>query len=142
MVSSQQTQVSAFLADLKSLTSGGNNRHRLQLVDSTTTLALPDSKALVDQWAELQKTIVEQEKHVTEEMTDLKRLIAAQNGYKMEGDGHTVVYVGPELVSMLDRTERNLEWKMKINSVATVASLYALFAITFPILCSFFGGNG
>lgn len=142
MVSSQQAQVSAFVADLKNLTSSGNNRHRLQLVDATAALALPDSQTLVDQWSELQKSISEQDTRVTKEMAELKRLIAAQNGYKMEGDGKTVVYVGPELQPMLDRTEQNLEWKMKINSLATVASLYALFAITFPILYSLFGGSG
>lgn len=141
MVSSQQAQVGAFVADLKNLTAG-NNRQRLQLVDATTTLALPDSKTLVDQWSELEKSISEQENRMTKDMTDLKRLIAAQNGYKMEGDEKTVVYVGPELQPMLDRTEQNLEWKMKINSLATVVSIYALFAITVPILYSLFGGGG
>lgn len=47
-----------------------------------------------------------------------------------------------EIVEVINTTESNLEYKMKINSLATIAALYSLLALTVPFILKLFtGGN-
>lgn len=43
-----------------------------------------------------------------------------------------------KIVEVISLTESNLEYKMKVNSIATVAATYALIAITLPIIVRLF----
>lgn len=44
-----------------------------------------------------------------------------------------------QIESLIQTTESNLEFKMKMNALATVAALYALFAFTVPLILKFIG---
>ena len=75
-------------------------------------------------------------------MIELKKLIGDTYHYSLSEDKRMLVYVGPpEITALLERTERSLEWKMKVQTLATVTGVYALLAITIPILLSIFGGE-
>jgi hypothetical protein len=43
-----------------------------------------------------------------------------------------------KIVEIISLTESNLEYKMKINAITTVAATYALIAITLPFIVRFF----
>jgi hypothetical protein len=43
-----------------------------------------------------------------------------------------------KIVEKISLTESNLEYKMKINAITTVAAIYALIAITLPIILRLF----
>lgn len=53
--------------------------------------------------------------------------------------GEEILKRNTELSNLIHETESNLEYKMKINSLATVAITYALIAVTVPLLIKFFG---
>lgn len=84
--------------------------------------------------------IKEQEKRMDKEMDEVKKMIAAERGYSMQHDG-TIVYVGPEMVNLLDQTEKNIELKMKLHSLATVVAVYGALALTLPLLYAVFKGG-
>lgn len=44
-----------------------------------------------------------------------------------------------ELSNLICETGSNLEYKMKLNALATVAVTYGLIAVTVPLLVKFFG---
>lgn len=44
-----------------------------------------------------------------------------------------------DISAMLSSTESNLEYRMKLNTLATVVGTYALIAITFPIVLRLLG---
>ena len=46
-----------------------------------------------------------------------------------------------ELSNLIHETGSNLEYKMKINALATVAVIYASIAVTIPLLIKFFGAE-
>ena len=91
-------------------------------------------------------SIKDHEAKLDNELNQLKKLIAAsQSGAKSaveaEGEGGpSIVYVGPDMEAMLDQTERNLESKMKLQTVLNVVLVYAALAVTVPVLYAVFRG--
>ncbi|XP_076363964.1 mitochondrial potassium channel-like isoform X1 [Tachypleus tridentatus] len=80
-----------------------------------------------------------QEKVPFEDIKEVKTLLAAHIGLKdFGGDtSPTAVYVGEDVEKLVKNTEKNLEWKIKMNSLTTVALVYGIFAITFPLITYF-----
>src|SRR4051794_15901613 len=68
----------------------------------------------IDDWlspqqsAEIMSAMKDQEKRMEKEMKEIKAMIATKRGYSMKHDG-TIIYVGPEMVNLLDQTEKNIE---------------------------------
>lgn len=83
--------------------------------------------------------IQEQEKKMGSEMQEIKKMIAAEHGYSMRQDG-TIVYVGPEMQALLDQTEKNLDMKLKVNTLVAVVAIYGALALTLPLLYAIFKG--
>ncbi|PIO64384.1 hypothetical protein TELCIR_13989, partial [Teladorsagia circumcincta] len=63
------------------------------------------------------------------EITRLARLEASLNA-----DPNAVVYVGSDMERLLDKTEKNLESKMKLQTLLSVVALYAAIGVAVPLL--------
>lgn len=82
-------------------------------------------------------TVFAQSSDTVNEMESKKKNLAEQN-VKLDEEIRTR---NQELSILIHETESNLEYKMKINALATVAVTYALIAVTVPLLIKFFGAE-
>lgn len=69
-------------------------------------------------------------------MNELRHLIAANIASTATGEGNrtAVVYVGDEIGTMLSQTERNLESKMKLQTLLGVVVVYSSLALALPLI--------
>ncbi|PIO66968.1 hypothetical protein TELCIR_11306 [Teladorsagia circumcincta] len=51
------------------------------------------------------------------------------------------VYVGSDMERLLDKTEKNLESKMKLQTLLSVVALYAAIGVAVPLLFATFRGG-
>lgn len=70
-------------------------------------------------------------------MTELNRLIKLDRALADADEGRSIVYVGDSMEAMLQQTERNIESRMKLQTLAVVVGSYALLAITVPLVYFF-----
>src|SRR3569832_783804 len=67
-----------------------------------------------------------QDERLDSEMAEIKRLIAFERGFRIEEgeevQAQSIVYVGPEIKSLLDETERNLERRIKWTTLLHVVA--------------------
>lgn len=109
-------------------------------------MPLSNQSKEVDPWlspqqsAEIISAIKEQDQRMEKEMKEIKAMVATERGYSMKHDG-SIVYVGPEMVNLLDQTEKNIEMKMKVNTLIAVVAVYGALAITLPLLYAVFKGG-
>ncbi|KAF8373647.1 hypothetical protein PRIPAC_80076 [Pristionchus pacificus] len=54
-------------------------------------------------------------------------------------DSEAVVYVGSEMERLLEQTEKNMESKMKLQTLLSVVFLYSALGLTVPVLWALFG---
>ncbi|XP_013785453.1 coiled-coil domain-containing protein 51-like isoform X2 [Limulus polyphemus] len=147
VLKTQYAQVTGFIEDLKKILV----QHR---ESSETSIKHEDcigGSEIVDTHIDSMETkshqilsvLQRQEKVLSEDMKEVKTLLAAHVGLKDFGGDippPTAVYVGEDVGKLVKNTEKNLEWKMKINSLATVAMVYGIFAITLPLVMHFSKG--
>lgn len=107
-----------------------------------TTLAHRTSTSLseTEETARIIGAIKEQEKKMANDMQEIKKMIAAEHGYSMKQDG-TIIYVGPEMQALLDQTEKNLETKLKANTLVAVVAIYSALALAIPLVYTLFRGG-
>ncbi|CAN7988989.1 unnamed protein product [Ixodes hexagonus] len=90
-------------------------------------------------------TLVKSQRELFERETkEIKALLAAQRaleGSDGEGINMAAVYIGEDVRGIVEDSQRQLEWRMKINSLATVALVYGALAVTVPLLAAFFKGS-
>ena len=140
----QHQQLQVFVTDLRNLISPNNDVHFptsvLNNEDIQTDVMTSDQ--LDQHTKEILCVVKQQEKVIEREMKDLKQslVLSTQSGH-MDPDRKVVVYVGPELEDLLTGTERNLEWKMKVNALWTVTLLYGALALTLPVLYTILKGG-
>ncbi len=105
----------------------------LQTVSSDTSLEQLEekTKAILD-------VIQSQDGAIQKEMQVIKELLAVSKAVDSDGN---VVYVGPAMEDILENTEKNIEWRMKINALWTVTLIYGAFALTLPALYTIFKGS-
>lgn len=123
---SQYNVMQSFVDDLKSI---------LKSQAAGTTL-LFDSQPiggaeLEAKTREILDTVDRQEEKVAKDMKEIKALIAARA--KKDTDVQ-VVYVAPEVQELIEETQEDIEWKIKLHSLATVVLIYGSIALTIPIL--------
>jgi hypothetical protein len=63
-------------------------------------------------------------------MNELKRLIKLERALEEADEGRSIVYVGDSMEGILQQTERNLESKMKLQTLAVVVGS-VVFYLTF-----------
>jgi len=133
----QYNQLQTFVAELKQLVvPGGDGKTsvpRLTPVIQAATGAA-SSEQLHAQTHEILDFVKKQEKTMDKEMNEIKKLLALQRASKDDGNGNTIVYVGPELEKMLSKTEASLEWKIKSHALMTAAVLYGAGLCTLYVL--------
>jgi len=131
LIHGQQEQVSAFVGDARTIvkpeasTLGG---WRVTKADSSTG----DVNRIVE-------VVREQGSRLKGDLDELKRLLAVQRA--LDGDGGEVVYVGGDMQRMLSDTERNIESKMKLQTMLYVVLFYSAVAVTVPILIAVVRGS-
>jgi hypothetical protein len=99
-------------------------------------VAKPDN---VSDGASLMSVVKEQGSRLQKDLDELKRLLAVNRA--LESDNADVVYVGGDMQRLLADTERNLESKMKLQTMLTVVLFYSAVAVTVPILIALFRGG-
>lgn len=80
----------------------------------------------------------DQNKVLTKELDSIKRLIAVELNLKAEAPN--VVYIGSDMEDLLSKSEKNIESKMKLQTLVEVVFLYALMAVSLPLIYAFFKG--
>lgn len=80
---------------------------------------------------EILQIVKSQESILDKEISDMKALLGAE---RAKAHGDNVVYVGPEVKIMLDDTQQNLEWKIKMSALASSVFVYGGVVLTLPIL--------
>lgn len=129
-IQTQHSHVRSFVSDLREIFQLG----KVEFVEGNAeSQQLLSSGTGIQQSAEILSAIERQNSTLAQEMNEVKQLIAVDRGYQVGQEG-TIVYVGPEMTSLLDRTERNLEWKMKISTLVNVVMVYGALAIAIPII--------
>jgi len=73
-------------------------------------------------------TLRRQDEQLAREMDSVKQLLAGGGGAQQ------VVYVGPEMRTLLDEAGRKLEREIKLNTLAQVVLVYAALAVALPLL--------
>ncbi|KAH7729477.1 hypothetical protein AAVH_02952 [Aphelenchoides avenae] len=76
--------------------------------------------------------IKEQNAAITVQLNELKRLISLEQALKE--DPNAVVYVGDDMELLLKQTERNIESRMKLQTLLTVVLVYGIVGITGPLI--------
>jgi hypothetical protein len=70
-------------------------------------------------------------------MEEFKRLI--RTGHVYGGDSSkTIVYVGDGVEEILRQTERNLESKIKLQTLISVVAVYSIVALALPAIYFYF----
>lgn len=87
--------------------------------------------------------VKDQRELIERETKEIKALLAAQRALEGSDGGSpaAAVYIGEDVRDIVRDSQYQLEWKMKINSLATVALVYGSLAITVPIVISLFKGS-
>ncbi|TMS37303.1 hypothetical protein L596_004262 [Steinernema carpocapsae] len=123
LVNEEQTQVNKFIVDMK----------EILRFDSPKIAPV----ANVDGGSEhIVKTIQDQHVVLNQQLEELKRLIKLDKSLNVDPSG--VVYVGNDMEMLLSQTEKNLESKLKLQTLVIVTFGYAALAFSIPVILSFF----
>lgn len=133
-------QILEFVADVRQLLGAA------PVVAATVpSEAVAADKADSDLELQMREVVVlvrEQRKLLERETRDIKALLAAGAALDEEGEGRrAAVYIGEDVRDIVADSQRQLEWKMKVNSLAMVALVYGALAVTVPLLAAFFKGS-
>ncbi|VDK61706.1 unnamed protein product [Onchocerca ochengi] len=132
LVEKQQNEVAAFIMDI---------REAMHLKAAEGISIVTPNKGMTDYV--LSETIVnllqEQNKVLTKELDAIKRLIAIELNSKAETPN--VVYIGSDMEDLLSKSEKNIESKMKLQTLVEVVFLYTLIAVSLPLIYAFFKGS-
>lgn len=136
-VNQQYIKMETFLDDIKEQFGQGAEKS----VSDSKTLSLKQDSTVVPglKLEEILSNLKVQESNLDKEFKELKKLIVISKSAE-NIDTEKVVYVGPEVESMLRDTEKALEWKMKLQALGTVTLIYAAIAVTVPVVISFLKG--
>jgi len=119
----QILEVADFVRDVRNALGSGGEGVRVRSTEGLTA-------------EKLASVLREQNADLTKQLNELRRLIAANIASTAtgEGDRTAVVYVGDEIGTMLSQTERNLESKMKLQTLLGVVVVYSSLALALPLI--------
>ncbi|KAK0397742.1 hypothetical protein QR680_002247 [Steinernema hermaphroditum] len=123
IINEEQSQVNKFIVDMKEI---------LRL-DSPQVAPIEKAEGNSEQ---IVRTIEGQHTKINEQLAELKRLIQLDKSLKADPSG--VVYVGSDMEMLLSQTEKNLESKLKLQTLVIVTFGYAAIAFSIPFILSFF----
>lgn len=126
----QHHQLESFIGDLKCLL-GEQEKSALE--------GEPHVLHGLETSGDILQAFKEQRLILLKEMQTVKELISTRKSVLGTTDSNGIIYVKNDLEEALVRTEQNMEWKMKINSIVTAAFLYTAFALSVPVVYYLFG---
>ncbi|KHN78714.1 Coiled-coil domain-containing protein 51 [Toxocara canis] len=128
LVDKQHDQVTSFIGDVRELMHfKGSDKVEVQpRVDSASVERIMSS-------------MIEQRSSLSKEMEELKRLIAVDRS--LDADNPNIVYVGSDMEMLLSQTERNLESKMKLQTLFMVVLVYTAIGLSIPLISALFKGS-
>lgn len=136
-VVNEHNLLQTFIGDIKSLVvnqpASARDKKSPKVVEKT-----PIGKDLEGETKAMLNTILQQDKDLLKDMSEIKTILSSPKVTDKEGN---VLYFGTELSDRLDKTESVLEQRMKINSLWAVTVIYAAFALTLPVLYNIFRGS-
>ncbi|EFO25608.2 hypothetical protein LOAG_02878 [Loa loa] len=131
LVEKQQNEVAAFITDIR-------EAMHLKAAEGMATIA-PKKGMTNDVLSEtIFNLLHEQNKVLTKELDAIKRLIATELNLKAETPN--VVYIGNDMEDLLSKSEKNIESKMKLQTLVEVVFLYTLIAVSLPLIYALFKG--
>jgi len=136
-VDTQNQQINAFVSDMRTIT-GSESKLVLPLVVPSAATEKPSPDQLESQIKLILNAVKEQSDALSKEMSDLKKISASSAAADKDGN---IVYVGPEVQDLLEKTQSNIEWKIKTSALWTVTFIYGALAITLPVLYTIFKGS-
>lgn len=141
-MTSQFGVIEAFISDLKtSLGTLDNSTLKLAAEDASkmnqNVRPMFDSHEVQEQTKEILAIVRRQDGNIDGEIKNIKRILAIENASKSESN---IVYVGPEMEQLIKKSEQNLEWKLKMNSLATVTFIYGACALSLSVVYAIFKG--
>lgn len=134
-VNEQYGKIYQFLVDIRSATGVTGGAKQKSSVGGKELVTVWDKDVKLE---EVITVLKKQEELFDKELKKIGKVLATRKVETVEG---TVVYVGPEIERMLKDTEKNLEWKMKIQALGTVTLISAIGALSIPVLLKLFGGS-
>ena len=137
---SQHNQLQSFIADLRTFVTPAGSGAKTAVEPVNGTVKPSESVQKVETHTkEIMELIQKQDSTIKKEMKEIKDFLSTA---KITDDEGNTVYIAPMVENMLENTEKNLEWKMKLNSLWTVTFIYGAFALTIPVLYNMFRGGG
>ncbi|XP_062601020.1 uncharacterized protein LOC134262662 [Saccostrea cucullata] len=129
MVQDQQKEIRGFFNEVR----GASNDSK-SFKDLQATAHVQSSENISD----VLKGIKSNHELLIKELGDLKKVTGIN---KAKTNADNVVYVGPEVKDLLSETESNIQWTVKIGSLASVTVLYGALALTIPLIMKLFKGE-
>lgn len=140
-VRAQSQKMDSLLGDLHpSLVSGNASKTSTQLEQIRFSPAEVRGTELQKQTERILQALKTQEESLDAEIREIRKLLGIEKSQVLKGD-ETVVYVGPEMESIMKRTEESLERKIKYSALASATFVYGALALTLPVIFSFFRGG-
>nr|CAD2173528.1 unnamed protein product [Meloidogyne enterolobii] len=139
MVRGSQGQVSEFLENLTKMF----NLESPMLLNSKNKFNENNVDITGNDFIKILGGLKEQNSALSDQMNELKRLLNLERIIisDSEENKQNFVFIGDSMEAMLQQTERNIESKMKLQTLAFVVGSYAVLAITLPLFYYLFGNR-
>ena len=142
----QQTNMQSFVSDIRHFLNHnkGDNLElgkRTEMVSGSVPNGVSrlqgyEDTGLKTNEEDVLSVVKEQGKTLDKEMKEIRKILASRSiSNDVEG---SVVH---EVKELLDETEKNMEWKLKIHALASVTFIYGAIALTLPVVISLFKGS-
>ncbi|XP_070193561.1 mitochondrial potassium channel-like [Littorina saxatilis] len=139
-VSAQSKKMDGLLVDLHASVSDGNNNNPRAAAQLQKFKFSPTANDIQQETEKILVALKSQEKNLDTEIQEIRKLLGIEKSQMLKGD-HNVIYVGPEVQTMMRQTEENLERRIKYSALASATFVYGALALTIPIILSFFRGT-
>lgn len=134
-VNDQYGKIYHFLSDIRA-SLGMKSTDSLNIRESAKGVKTADSTNET-KLETLMESLKEQEKQLEKELDKLTKVLAMRQA--SDSDTKAVVYVGPEIESMLKESENSLDIKMK-RALGTITLVYAVGIVVLPLIWKIFDG--
>jgi len=133
----QVIQVAKFIDDLK-------NSVQLNSTANNEQIPVTRLKTRDKEINDLLDTLKSQNASISTRMDEFKRLLHAGHIFADDDSKSApipIVYVGEGMEEMLQKTERNLESRMKLQTLITVVAVYTIAGLSLPLIYLYFSNR-
>ena len=137
-VRAQSEKMDSLLGDLHASVAGGSGS--LKPATQLDRVKFSPDSNIQQQTEKILSALKSQEQHLESGIREIRQLLGVEQSQKVMDD-QTVVYVGPEVQTLMKETEENLERKIKYSALASATFVYGALALTLPVVLAFFRGG-